>query len=278
MKIKRRIITFGRVLKAGVQNFIRNATLAVAAIAVMVITLTIVLLSIIANATFTNTIKDLTDRIDISVYLKDSVDKERTDELLEQLRSIEAVQNVDYKSKKQVLEDQQSDSGSVDIQRALVQIDNPFPATIRIKPANPDNLGSIQDFLEQPDIKELQSAETSYSGSRRDAIDKITAATRFLQQAGIVSVFIFATVSVLIIFNTIRMAIFNRREELTIMRLLGAGTWFIRGPFVVETILYGIISAVISIALLNALFAVSETTFDASSFGLLDISLSLIHI
>ncbi len=273
MKLQRRIITFGRVIKAGIQNFIRNATLAVAAIAVMVITLTIVLLSLIANATFTNTIKNLTDRIDISVYLKDTVDEAQTEELLGQLDDTEGILSVEYKSKEQVLREQQAPSSdNIDIQRALAQIDNPFPATIRIKPTDPDDLGSIQAFLEQEDIKALQSAETSYSGSRRDAIDKITAATTFLRQAGIVGVIIFATVSVLIIFNTIRMAIFNRREELTIMRLLGAGTWYIRGPFVVETILYGIISAAISIALLNSLFAVSESTFDASSLGLLDIT------
>jgi cell division transport system permease protein len=68
------------------------------------------------------------------------------------------------------------------------------------------------------------------------------------------------------------MAILNRRDELQIMRFLGASTAYIRGPFVVETILYGVISAIISIALCNALFAVSSSAFDASSLGLLDIT------
>jgi cell division transport system permease protein len=78
-------------------------------------------------------------------------------------------------------------------------------------------------------------------------------------------------VSMLIIFNTIRMAIFNRRDELTIMRLLGASTGYIRGPFVVETIVYGIIAALISVTLCETLFSVSANAFDASSLGLLDI-------
>ncbi len=274
--MKRGLITFGRIIKAGIQNFIRNATLAIAAMAVMVITLTIVLLSIIANATFTNTIDSLTDKIDISVYLKDSVKQKETDQLLADIKSIPGVESVEYKSKDQILKEQQQapPDGNSDIQKALQQIDNPFPATIRIKPVDPNDLAGIQGFLEQPDIKKLQSSETSYSGNRREAVDKITKAANFLQQAGVVGVLIFATVSMLIIFNTIRMAIFNRRDEITIMRLLGASTWYIRGPFVVETVLYGVISAAISLSLLNSLFVVSASAFEANSLGLLDISYS----
>ena len=85
-------------------------------------------------------------------------------------------------------------------------------------------------------------------------------------------VIVFALVSILIIFNTIRMAIFNRRDELQIMRLLGASTWFIRGPFVVETVAYGVIAAAFSVVICHFLFVVSSTTLGASSFGLLDIN------
>ncbi len=85
------------------------------------------------------------------------------------------------------------------------------------------------------------------------------------------AVIIFTLVSMLIIFNTIQMAIFNRRDELTIMRLLGASTWYIRGPFVVESVIYGILSAAVSIAIIDVLFVVSSSTLQASSLGLLDI-------
>src|SRR5690606_18467431 len=122
---------------------------------------------------------------------------------------------------------------NLDLLLAISQTDNPLPASLQIKPIDPNNIQGLRDFLEQPEIKELQSEETSYSGDRKEAIDKIAGATSFLRQAGVVSIIIFAIISVLIIFNTIRMAIFNRREELNIMRLLGASTWYIRGPFVV---------------------------------------------
>lgn len=267
-----KLITLLRIIKAGTQNFIRNATLAIAAMAVMIITLTIVLFSVIANATFTHTVQTITDKIDVSVYLKDTVTVEQRNKLMEDVRSLGNVRGVEYVSKEQALKIFSKDNP--DQLAALAQVENPLPASLTIKPRDPNRLEEIKSFLEKKEVLELQSAKTSYSGDRKEAIDKITKATRFFRQVGFAGVIVFTIVSMLIIFNTIRMAIFNRRDELTIMRLLGASTWYIRGPFVVETILYGIVSAVISVTLCNTLFIVSSSAFDASSLGLLDIKFS----
>ncbi|HSX46562.1 MAG TPA: permease-like cell division protein FtsX [Patescibacteria group bacterium] len=267
-----RMITLGRIIKAGAQNFVRNATLAIAAIAVMVITLSIILFSVIANATFSNTIQQITDKIDISVYLKDSVTPAQRDKLLSDLRSNSNVKSVNYLSKQDALEAyKKQNQNNLDLLLAISQTDNPLPATIQVKPKDPNKIQDIQSYLEQSSVQQLQSDKTSYSGDRKTALDKITKAARFLKEAGFVGVIIFAFVSMLIIFNTIRMAIFNRRDELQIMRLLGASTSYIRGPFVVETVLYGVVSAALSILLCNALFTISSSAFDASSLGLLDI-------
>lgn len=269
----RKFITFSRILKAGLVNFIRNAWLAVAAIAVMVITLTIVLFSVIANATFVNTVKQITDKIDISVYLKDDITDQKKNDLIEQLKKMPEVKSVDYVSKDDALKRyRKQNENNLDLLMAISQTDNPLPASLQIKPVDPNNIEPIRQFLEKEDIKTLQSDPTSYSGDRKKAIDRITQATVFFRKAGIVGVVIFAIISMLIIFNTIRMAIFNRREELNIMRLLGASTGYIRGPFVVETILYGIIAGLISVAVCNLLFVVSASAFGASSLGLLDIN------
>lgn len=270
--MRRRLITLGRIIRTGLQNFARNLTLAIAAMAVMVITLTIVLFSVIINATFANTVQQITDKIDISVYLKDSVNAQQLEDLISDLKSNQNVKSVDYVSKDKALElYKEQNVDKVDLLVAISQTDNPLPASLQIKPNDPDKIEQIKTFLETPAVKNLQSDETSYSGDRKKAIDKISQATKFFREAGLVGVLIFMFVSMLIIFNTIRMAIFNRREELTIMRLLGASSSYIRGPFIVETILYGIISAVISIAAVGALFAVSSNAFGASSLGLLDI-------
>ncbi|PID31826.1 hypothetical protein CR970_03610 [Candidatus Saccharibacteria bacterium] len=266
------LITQGRILKTGLQNLVRNITLAVAAIAVMVITLTIILFSVIANATLSNTVRQITDKIDVSVFLKDDIDAEQLDSLQADLRAMPNVKSVEYVSKEDALDIyKEQNKDNVDLLLAISQTDNPLPASLKIKPNDPNKLEEIKQYLEQDNVKDLQSDETSYSGDRKEAIDKISAATQFFRQAGIVSVLVFAMVSMLIIFNTIRMAIFNRRDELMIMRLLGASSWFIRGPFVVETMLYGVISAILSVTLVNVLFNVSASAFDASSLGILDI-------
>lgn len=268
-------ITQLRILKAGLQYFIRNATLAIAAMAVMVITLTIILTSIIANATFSNTIQQITDKIDISVYLKDGLTAQQKDTLLTDVGKVSNVKSVEYVSKEEALATyKEQNKDNLDLMLAISQTDNPLPATIIIKPNDPNKIQDIKNYLEQADVKALQSEETSYSGDRKDAIDKISSATKFIRQAGVAGIVVFSLISMLIIFNTIRMAIFNRRDELTIMRLLGASNWYIRGPFVVETVIYGILSAVISVALVNAIFAVSSSAFGASSLGLLDIQFS----
>lgn len=273
--MNRKLITFSRVVNTGIVNFVRNAWLAIAAMAVMVVTLTIVLFSLVANATFNNTIDQIREKIDVSVYLKDSVDEDKTQDLIADLKKLPNVESVSYLSKEDVLKNYLKDNqGNADLMSAVSQTDNPLPATIRVKPRDLNKLGEIKTYLSKKDVAKLQSDQPSYSGDRKEAIDKITHATNILQRAGIIAVLIFAIISVLIIFNTIQMAIFNRRDELTIMRLLGASTWYIRGPFVVESIVYGILSAIISIVLIHSMFVAASSTLEATSLGLLDINYS----
>lgn len=270
--LKRKIITFERILKTGAINFVRNISLSVAATAVMSVTLTIVLFSVIANATFNHTISQITDRIDISVYLKDDVTEQQRNDLTAKLQGLENVRSIDYTSKEEALVNyQKANEDNLELMLAITQTDNPLPATLQVKPNDPVRIDEIRTVLETPEIKALQSDETSYSGDRKEAIDKITNATTFFTKAVVIGIVIFAIISMLIIFNTIQMAIFNRRDELTIMRLLGASTWYIKGPFIVETIMYGIVSAIISLSLCNALFVVQAQAFNSSSLGLLDI-------
>lgn len=271
--MNRKFITLSRILNGGVKSFMRNAWLAAAAIAVMVITLTIMLFSVIANATLSNTIEQITNRIDISVYLVDSIKPDQKDSLIADLQKLPNVKSVEYVSKEQALERyKEQNKNNLELLTAISQTDNPLPASLQIKPEDTDNIEPIRQFLEKSDIKKLQSEQTSYSGDRKQAIDKIAKAAKFFREAGLIGVIVFAVISMLIIFNTIRMAIFNRKEELNIMRLLGASNSYIRGPFVVETMMYGVIAALISVALCSALFAVSSSALGASSLGLLDIT------
>ncbi len=270
-----RYITVERIIKNGVVGFGRNVWLAIAAIAMMGITLTILLFAIISNATFNHTIDDLTSHIDVVEYLKDSVTPAQRDKQIGQLKQLPNVKSVQYTSKEQALKSYEADNvNNPTLLAAISETDNPLPASIEIKPVDPNKLQDIQNFLTKPVQQNLQSDPTSYSGDRKAAIDNITSATHFFQQAGIVGIIVFIIISMLIIFNTIRMAIFNRRDELIIMRLLGATPAYIRGPFIVETMLYGAVAASISLIIVWGLFKVASSTLQASSLGLLDIGYS----
>lgn len=271
--MRRKWITFWRIVYTGLVNFFRNASLAIAAMAVMVVTLTIILLSLVVNTTLSGTIAQITDKIDVSVYLKDDVSVNERTAFIERIEKLPNVASTKYLSKDDALEAyRQENASNQELLQAINQTDNPLPATIRVKPEDLNKVQDIQKFLEQKENKDLQSEEPSYSGDRKEAIDKISHAANMLQRVGIAGIVLFAVISVLIIFNTIQMAIFNRRDELAIMRLLGANTWYIRGPFVVESVIYGLVSGLISILIIKSLFIASSGTLEASSLGLLDIS------
>jgi cell division transport system permease protein len=271
---RRKLITAERIVKSGFINFGRNIWLSVAAIAMMLITLTILLFAVIANATFNHTITDITSHIDISIFLKDSVTDQQRQNIIRQLKNVDNVKSVSYRNKLQALKEYQAQQAdNPQLLAAISETDNPLPASIIIKPVDPNILQPIIDFTQKPNIKVYETDTNNKTTQfRQDAVKNITRATHFFQQAGVAGIAVFILISVLIIFNTIRMAIFNRRDELIIMRLLGASTAFIRGPFVVETMLYGLVAALISILAVAGLFAVASQTLQASSFGLLDIN------
>jgi cell division transport system permease protein len=270
----RRLITFRRVISAGAISFVRNASLAIAAIAVMVVTLTIVLFSLVTSVSLNHTVAQIADKINISIYLNDNVTLQERQDLMGQLRHLKEVKDVSYISKDEALaEYKAANANNKNLLQALDETGNPLPASIQVDPVDPAHIDQIQKVLQRQSTVALEDpqAGTSYSGDRKAAIDKIAHATDILKRVGVAGVVLFTLVSMLIIFNTIQMAIFNRRDEITIMRLLGATTWYIRGPFVVESVLYGIVSALISVAIIDLLFVVASSTLQASSLGLLDI-------
>ncbi len=275
----RRLTTTRRIIRTGLVYFVRNAWLAVAAMATMIITLSIILFSIIVNATFSNQVEQITNKIDISVYLKDDTTPEQAKAFVSNLQNLPNVENVLYLDKAAALRAFiQQNANNEQLLAAANETDNPIPATVKIKPKDLNHMDQIRNYVLQPEWQKIQSDPISDNGERRTTIDKITHATNILRRAGVIAVAVFALISVLIIFNTIQMAIFNRRDELQIMRLLGATTWYIRGPFVVETVVYGFISAIVSILLINGLFITASNSLQATSLGLLDISYSQLFI
>jgi len=273
--MSRKTNTFKRILKNGAVGFTRNFSLAAAAIAVMSITLTVILFSILASATFNNTISQIRAKVNVSIYLKDGISSSDLNNFTNGLKAQKNVKSINYISKDKALAIYKAEnSNNASLLNAVSVINNPLPASIEIIPVDINSIQAIKNFIDQTKYSSLidPQAGTSYSGDRKLAIDKIARATKIIKEAGVAAVAIFSFVSVIIIFNTIRMAIFNRRDEIKIMRLLGANKSYIHGPFVVEGMIYGIISGFISMLVIYILFTGSANTLQATSFGLLDIS------
>lgn len=254
--MRRKWITFLRICRYGLSNFSRNAWLSMAATVVMVVTLTLIITTFTARTVFNDTLSKIREKIDVSVYLKDEVTDDEREELTSAIKEVPIVTTIDYISKDQAREIfKQQNVNYYSQLEALGELGdtNPFPASLRVHTSDPNRLDEVSAVVNREDLKALQSEEASIAGERRAAIDTIARAAQFSEVVGLSASVIFVTLSVMIIFNTIRMAIFNRRDEIEIMKLIGAEKSFIRGPFIVEASLYGIFAAVISVALIYLL-------------------------
>lgn len=238
--------TIGRIFQYGISAFTRNAWLSTAATAVMTVTILIVASSFMMRMIFADTIDVIERRIDVSIYLVDNISEEQRKRLTDAIQAVPIVTEVRYISKdeaRSIFEQQNREE--IENLEALREVEaNPFPASLRISTSDPNRLSEVSDVALRDEFKALQSAEPSNAGERREAIDRIASWSQTFEVASLTASIVFVVISMLIIFNTIRMAIFNRREEIQMMRLIGADPSFIRGPFIVEAALYGIMAAI----------------------------------
>lgn len=259
---KRRWVTFLRMCRYGINNFTRNAWLTVAATAVMTITLLVVFVSVAAHNVLIDTVDKLRDSVHMSIYLKYDTPQEDADTIASSVRNLSSVVDVSYITPEQARQSfVEQNKESVGTLEAIKEAENRFPGTLVIKVVDINDTSQLAEFAETNEfLKEHidPARKPSFAGDRRSSIETIGRAAEFALNIGIVASLLFVVISTLIIFNTIRMAIFNRKEEIHMMKLIGAEPSFIRGPFVVEAVVYGFFGAVIaSIIGYVILFAVS---------------------
>ncbi len=250
---RRQWVTFLRMLRYGVNNFSRNAWLTVAATAIMTITLFVIFLSITSRNVLVDTVNVLRDRVDMSVFVLNEIEDDAVQEIREGLESLSSVTAVAYISPEDARENFiNQNRDNVETLDAVKEATNKFPGTFSIKLEDINNTTELREFVETNEVVQANidpAREPSFAGERRSSIETIGRAANFAQQVGIGASLVFVVISMLIIFNTIRMAIFNRREEIQMMKLIGAEKSFIRGPFLVEAIVYGFFAALIASAL-----------------------------
>lgn len=247
---RRRMLSFARVCRYGLDSFLRNSWLSVAATAVMTITLLIIFTSLVSQKIMVDTVSVLREKVDMSIYLKTDTTQAQADKIITELKKLKSVRSVNYSSsddaRKKIIEENKSNN---DVLEAVKEAANKNPATIRVVVSDINDTSELQKFVDSnKTLKERINPDfkPSFAGDRRKTIESIGRAVNFVQKTGAVAAVLFVVISSLIIFNTIRMAIFNRKEEIQMMKLIGANQSFIRGPFLIESIIYGLIAAILA--------------------------------
>lgn len=252
------LVGIKRIFKMGFRNFLRNGWLSLAAVFVMIITLFILSLFVILNMGVNETVKKISQKIDLSVRLKDTASTEKVDELKTIISQREGVEGISYKSKEQAWEEFRNlNEKNKEITSELEPGDNPLWASLEIKLNDPNKLQSIVEIAEKEEFN--QAVDRVNYREKQSIFETLVKFTNFIKKAGLFLTIVFVSISFLIIFNTIRITIYSRREEVEIMKLVGATNWYVRSPFVFEGALYGIIGAIIcSIIIFASIYFVSS--------------------
>jgi len=244
-------ITLKRIIRSGWTSFSRDGGAAAAACFIMVLTISLVTALFLSKEISQFLISSLEEKVDISVYFREDSQELDILDVKEELSQISEVKNVKYVSKDQALQDFiQRHKEDPLLMQSLEEVGrNPFLASLNIKASEASQYGVIANFLEG--IKFENLIEKVDYHQRKEVIERIFSLTSSLESFGIGLSFLLALISFLVAFNTIRLAIINCKEEIKIQRLVGASNWFIRGPFLVQGAISGILATFISLSVVS---------------------------
>lgn len=233
-------------MKESLINFWRNGWLSVAAVSVLVLSLFVVGAVFTMGIVADNVLQNVQSKVNISIYFKGDVSEEKIAESKKDLENFKEISSVEYISKEKALEIFKRDNANEPvIMESLDEIgENPLLASLVIKANNPSQYQSIVDYASNASFKDDVS-RINY-GKNKDLINRLSNILFQIKKFGLILVSIFGAVSILIIFNTIRITIYTHKQEIEVMRLVGSSNMFIRLPFIFEGILYGVVASIIA--------------------------------
>jgi len=222
---------------------------------VMSITLIIFAVLFLVFAMTSYSIKSIQDTVDISVYFKLGLVEQRILDIQQDLESDrQHVKEVEYVSAAQAFEEfKQRNASNPLVMASLNELtENPLPATLHVKGNTLEDFPLIAEQLKSDQYKDFIS-KVNFEDNRV-IIERLNKILKFIITFGVGLIIIFSLIAILVIFNTITLTIYNRKEEVEIMRLVGATNWYIRGPFLMESLLYAFFSTLITGGLLLPVF------------------------
>lgn len=243
-----------RILRAGFLSFWRNSVVSVSSVFVMTVTLAVIGSIIFTQVALQTTLAQISDKVDVNVYFVTTAEEGDILALQTALEGLPEVAETQYVSKDTVYNDFRArhENDSLTLQALDELQENPLGAILNVRAKETSQYASIAKFLETSDIlkkNEKPIIDKVNYYQNKVAIDKLTAIIASSEKIGLFITAILVIMSILITFNTIRLAIFTSKDEIAVMRLVGASSAFSRGPFVVQGIMAGLSSGVIALAL-----------------------------
>lgn len=243
---------FRRVIKAGLVGFWRNAYVSLASVFVLTVSLFVIGATMFVDQLLTTSLVTLQSKVDINVYFVPDAPQEKIDSLRSAVAALTDVERVQYTSREEALQQYRERNQDDEIaMQALEELnENPLGANIAIQAKETSQYEQIAQFLdeqrelEQPQVPVID--EINYARNK-DSIDTLTTIIDAVEQASLIVLLVLLVSSILITFNTIRLAIYTSREEISIMRLVGASNMFIRGPFMLQGIMYGFLAGLLAL-------------------------------
>ncbi len=239
------LLTFSRTFKSGLQHFWRNGWLSFAVMSILILTLLIISLLIVLSISANLVIKSVQDKVDISVYFVSETEESRILEFRSKILSYREVKSADYVSKGRALQEfkAKNEDNPVILQSLEAIGGNPLNASVNIKAVSPNQYDTIANAIENSEFKS-DISRINYA-KNKIIIERLNTILNTSRNVGLVLVLLFSLIAILITFNAIRITIYAHRQEIEIMRLVGASNHYIRLPFIFEGIIYGAISAII---------------------------------
>lgn len=244
-----------RVLMSGAKNFMRGGAVSAATVLIMTVTLAIIGSLIFVSALLSFTLNTIKDKVDVSVYFVTTAAEQDILAVKDKLEKLPQVQSVTYTSADDALTAFRDRHASDQLTlQALDELGgNPLDASLEVRAKDPSEYESIVNFLEASPA--LTSSGTSIIdrinyAQNKDVITRLSLAITATREIGIAVVLLFAMASILIAFATIRLAIYTAKDEIAVMRLVGASNAYIRGPFMVAGMITGVVAALLVLIIL----------------------------
>ena len=249
-----------RIFKYGASGYKRNIWLSVAATLVMTFTLIVVLAAGGVYLVLNSTADNMKNAVDITIYFKPDTAEASLKSMTETMKADSTVEDASYRTSAENYDDlintdyvTKNGEGDrmtiIDSEDMMESLKRATPATILVQPNEPDQLDSIKHIMETDEefIKNRAKRAPTYENKDNQTASKnIADWANKITFGALALAAVFLLISILAIFNTVRMAIFSRREEIYMEKLVGADNHFIRGPFLVEAMMSGVLAGILS--------------------------------